>query len=124
MYATRTKDAIVKLDRRKQRLGHSVQMLANMQGRNLIQFLRSDGLLPQWSKKPCPFCGQGTLSAMYHCKVKKSMGTQMLEVFMSGKSAATLLSSFVLSRIRIFSDSALTILYKLLSSTVLWSMFL
>ena len=56
----RHNDGPLKFDRWKNRLGHSVQELTHMTGRKLIQFLRSDGILPEWNKQLCPRCGKGT----------------------------------------------------------------
>ena len=61
-----------KVDRRYQHLGHSVQDLANMTGRNLLRFLRKDGVLPRWEGRACPRCAHGTLSTMYYSKVRKA----------------------------------------------------
>ena len=43
-----------------------------MTGRNLLRFLRRDGVLPRWEGRACPRCAHGTLSTMYYCKVRKA----------------------------------------------------
>ena len=64
--------SLIRVDRRYQSFGHSMQTLGSMTGRSLIRFLRADRMLPRWAEKPCPRCAQVTLSSLYYRQTKQT----------------------------------------------------
>ena len=56
----------------RQRWGYSIQGFMSMNYRELVRTLQKENILPKWTKKQCPRCGQGKLGKLKYVKCRKA----------------------------------------------------